>query len=289
MKRVLSRWGRFVTTTLSRTLSHTSRFTSGLRQTKRRDRRESLLLESLKTVTAERDNLLVECERLTQEYDRLTQECDRLRRDGQASIQDAQYAEYVETENQRLQQEKDRLQQDYDQLLAEHNELQFDALNQEERILALEEQVAALVVQVEAVHASPIDAVAELDVAEPNLDLSPYRVALVGGHPSTRQGVIQALTADYGLRVKNCVEIPPFTEESTNSNRVRARISRCDLVVIITGYMGHGLTRIVQDLNSAGALAGEILMLDCRGKSGVVREIVSYFQRELNGRSPQQT
>ncbi|WP_204154645.1 hypothetical protein [Leptolyngbya sp. CCY15150] len=304
MKRVLSRWGRFVTTTLSRTLSHTSRLTGTLRQNKRRDRREVFLLESLETVTAERDHLLVECDRLTQECDRLRQDArefeqyaehadtenHRLRQDNQQLRQTQEFEQYADDENQHLRQDNEQLRQECDRLTSDYNDLQLQALEQEEQI----ESLKALLTYYEANLAhTPVPATeSETDPASdpPVLDLSAYSVALVGGHSNTRQGVIQTLSDSYGLKVKNCVEIPPFTEVSTSSSKVKAKISRCDLIVIITGYMGHGLTKIVQDLNSAGALAGEILMLDCRGKSGVVREIVNYFHQAVEGdRSPQGT
>ncbi|HEY9815301.1 MAG TPA: hypothetical protein V6D20_05810 [Candidatus Obscuribacterales bacterium] len=300
MKRVLSRWGRFVTTTLSRTLSHTSRLTGTIRQNKRRDRREVFLLESLETVTAERDHLLVECDRLTQECDRLRQDArefeqyaehadtenHRLRQDNQQLRQTQEFEQYADDENQHLRQDNEQLRHECDRLTSDYDDLQLKTLEQEEQI----ESLKALLTYYEAhlTHA-PVPAT---DPAPdpPTLDLSTYSVALVGGHSSTRQGVLQTLSDSYGLKVKNCVEIPPFTEVSTSSSKVKAKISRCDLIVIITGYMGHGLTKIVQDLNSAGALAGEILMLDCRGKSGVVREIVNYFHQVLEGdRSPQGT
>ena len=105
--------------------------------------------------------------------------------------------------------------------------------------------------------------------------LSGLRLALVGGHSSTRRGVIEELKGRYGL--KHCVEIPRMTESNTNRSRVKAKIGRCDLVVIITGYMGHRLSEIVYSLKAADALAGDVLQLSCRGKSGVVREIIKHL------------
>ncbi|MEB3360045.1 MAG: hypothetical protein VKK04_25190 [Synechococcales bacterium] len=106
------------------------------------------------------------------------------------------------------------------------------------------------------------------------VDLSSLRLALVGGHPSTRRGVIQELRTHHGL--KYWVEIPRITESNTNRTRVKSKICRCNLVVLITGYMSHRLTEIVFSLKEAGSLAGDVLQLNCRGKSGVVREILNY-------------
>lgn len=106
------------------------------------------------------------------------------------------------------------------------------------------------------------------------IDLSGLRLALIGGHPSTRRGVIQELQLNYGLR--HVVEIPRMTESNTNRSKVKSKIRRCTLVVLITGYMSHRLTEIVFSLKDAGSLAGDVLQLNCRGKSGVVREILNH-------------
>lgn len=111
-------------------------------------------------------------------------------------------------------------------------------------------------------------------ISIPSLDLSGLRLALIGGHPSTRRGVIQELQLNYGLR--HVVEIPRMTESNTNRSKVKSKIGRCTLVVLITGYMSHRLTEIVYSLKDAGSLAGDVLQLNCRGKSGVVREILNH-------------
>ena len=43
--------------------------------------------------------------------------------------------------------------------------------------------------------------------------------------------------------------------------------------------MGHDLSKIVSELNKDDALAGEVLPLSCRGKSGVIREILSWWKK----------
>ncbi|NEQ96293.1 MAG: hypothetical protein F6K30_06155 [Cyanothece sp. SIO2G6] len=110
----------------------------------------------------------------------------------------------------------------------------------------------------------------------PQLDLSEFRLALVGGHPSTRRGVIQELQMHYGL--KHFVEIPRMSEANTSRNRVKSKIHRCNLVVLITGYMSHRLTEIVFSLKDAGMLAGDVLQLSCKGKSGVLRGILEHVK-----------
>lgn len=54
------------------------------------------------------------------------------------------------------------------------------------------------------------------------------------------------------------------------SERVLGR----DLVAVVAGYTGHDLTNHVRDLQCAGEVTGQIIWPRCRGKSGVVREIL---------------
>ena len=44
--------------------------------------------------------------------------------------------------------------------------------------------------------------------------------------------------------------------------------------MIVTGYMNHSLTDAVLGLNTRGALAGKVVLINFRGKSGVVKEIL---------------
>jgi hypothetical protein len=54
-------------------------------------------------------------------------------------------------------------------------------------------------------------------------------------------------------------------------------LPHCDLIVIITGYMNHSLTQAVWALKESGALRREVELLNFRGQSGVVQEILRYF------------
>jgi hypothetical protein len=265
MKRVLTRWSRFVTTTLSRTFTQTTRLPGKLRPGKRRDRRDAHVHELLQAITLERDQLAAECDHLEEERDRIQREAQ-------------EFVQYADAENTRLKAENEALRQENSRLAHEYEDLQLYSLELEEQVEYVTAYLHADAI-VPSTNATDEGAIA----SEQHYDLSHYSLALVGGHPTTRQSVLKELAKTYGLNVKNCVEIPPFTEVSTNSNKVKAKISRCDLVVIITGYMGHGLTQIVYDLKSAGSIAGEVLMLNCRGKSGVVREISNYFNTLLDG------
>lgn len=111
----------------------------------------------------------------------------------------------------------------------------------------------------------------------PNVDLSQLSLALVGGHDATRRGVIELLSP-YGL--KQVVEIPPASQNKISQSRIKAKIQRCDMIVIIAGYLSHKLTDIIDNLNQHNALAGELLYLNCRGSSGVAREILLHLQNQ---------
>ncbi len=108
--------------------------------------------------------------------------------------------------------------------------------------------------------------------------LASISLALVGGHQATRREVIRELCEGYGL--KHYVEVPPSSEAYINRSSVQGQISNCHLIAVIAGYIGHDLSQIVSDLQKNGALAGQVLFLACRGKSGIVRSIIQKVQQE---------
>ena len=111
-----------------------------------------------------------------------------------------------------------------------------------------------------------------IEAPAPGVDLSGFHLALVGGHDATRREVIRELTEQYGL--KKWVELPPFEQGSVGLSQIRRRIERCDLIVVITGYMNHKLTDCINRLKASGSLSGDVMLVNCRGKTGVVREIL---------------
>ena len=115
-------------------------------------------------------------------------------------------------------------------------------------------------------------------VPEP-VDLSELSLVLVGGHQAVRREVICELTKNYKLQ--NYVEIPPSSEAYISRSSVRARISNCDLIFIITEFIGHDLYYIISDLQNDGALTGQVMPLNCKGKSGIVRGIVTYVKQNF--------
>lgn len=109
-------------------------------------------------------------------------------------------------------------------------------------------------------------------------DLSVLVLGLVGGHPATRQSVIEELATHYGL--KDWVVIPPLREVSIRKSKLKRKLSRCDLIVIIADYMSHPLTRAIHNLQASGAIKGEVMLLNCHGKSGVLRDILQHVGRQ---------
>lgn len=111
------------------------------------------------------------------------------------------------------------------------------------------------------------------------IDLSGLRLTIVGGHGAMRREVESELRARYGLG--DYLEIAPSSEEHVDRIKVRDLTVGRDLVVVITGYTGHDLTGHVRNLQHAGDLSGRVIWPRCRGKSGVLREILAASQQRV--------
>lgn len=109
------------------------------------------------------------------------------------------------------------------------------------------------------------------------VDLSLMKLGIVGGHDATRREVIKELSECYQL--KHWVEVPPTWEKSLSQRVLKAKLEHCDLIVIVTGYMNHSLTQAVCGLKESGGLSGKVVLLNFRGKSGIVREILRLATR----------
>ena len=141
------------------------------------------------------------------------------------------------------------------------------------RVWELEQQVDELLLYI-AQQFNPEEAafVRAYSSGQLRIDLSQLRLGLVGGHSATRRDVVDELSAKHGLQ--QWVEVPPSKESSLRKSDLKTKLERCDLIVIITGYMNHSLTHAVFALKASGALRGEVALLNFRGKSGVVREVL---------------
>ncbi|CAN5818370.1 hypothetical protein BH23CYA1_BH23CYA1_13480 [soil metagenome] len=194
-----------------------------------------------------------ENERLVQRLAGLRADCNQLKRETDELLR------YTDRELSELKQTNTGLAREFD-------EVQL-------RVWELEQQVDELLLyiaemaEVNRRGAGVVEVVTVPDLAEVNL-------GIVGGHEATRREVIEELTVQYGLR--RWVEVPPTWESSLTKAVLKAKLERCDLIVIITGYMNHSLTHAVFGLKASGALGGEVVMLNFRGKSGVVREVLRH-------------
>ena len=106
------------------------------------------------------------------------------------------------------------------------------------------------------------------------VDLSNISLALIGGHETTYRKVTEELQ-QYGL--KTCIHVPPHSIASNSRNQIKDKISHCDLVITITSYVDHSVSRCVKQLKDTQMLAGECIRVSCHGKSGLVREVLQYF------------
>lgn len=116
------------------------------------------------------------------------------------------------------------------------------------------------------------------DTSFEQVDLSNISLALIGGHETTYRTVTEELK-QYGL--KTCVHVPPHSIASNSRNQIKEKISNCDLVITITSYVDHSVSKCVKQLNDAKMLAGECIRVSCHGKSGLVREVLQYFADPL--------
>lgn len=194
----------------------------------------------------------------------------------------------------RARKENDALVQRLAMLRADYNQLRQDThvlLNQADRdMAALRETKAALTKAFDDLHLRVWELEQQLDelllyiakvmgtadsteaVGEVVPDLSWLRLGLVGGHPATQREVINQLSLIHGLQ--RWVVVPPSKEYSFKKAVLKGKLEGCDLIVMITGYMNHSLTQAVFGLKNSGVLKGKVMLLSCRGKSGVVREVL---------------
>lgn len=125
-------------------------------------------------------------------------------------------------------------------------------------------------------HRANGETIAEAAPEPEAVDLSRIRLAMVGGHMAMRRQVESELRNAY--RLHDYVEVAPSSEDHVNRERVLERLAPANLIVLITGYAGHDVTSIVRDLQASGQLNAQTLWLTCRGKSGVVREIIAHVR-----------
>ncbi|MGC1306431.1 MAG: hypothetical protein WA885_04320 [Phormidesmis sp.] len=286
----------------------------------RPDRRpdKKQLSQQLRRARIDHGCLQEDFNRLQQRYDELSQECLSLKLENECLQRDRAQ---IEAERDQCQSERDQYKQDYEAIkhdrgvvykLAEEaeNDLEICQMQLEEtnrinatlktRSSALLGQVALLNQQLklefhqrqsdEALSAalailSPD--LAEADDPDPTLieklaqvDLSNISLALIGGHDTSRREIDAELSARHGL--KRCISIPPRSVKRSSAQQIKEKICQCDLIVIITSHIDHSISHSVMNIKQSGGLAGDVIRTDSHGKSGVIREILSYvLKREI--------
>jgi hypothetical protein len=66
--------------------------------------------------------------------------------------------------------------------------------------------------------------------------------------------------------------------QNINQNAFRAKLQSCNLVVFISVYVGHPYWYMLKNLQSTGAITQNLFIINVRGESGIVREVVNYFR-----------
>ena len=164
------------------------------------------------------------------------------------------------------------LRADYNQLKQTNTGLAWELDDLQLRVWELEQQVDELLLYIAEVMGT--DSLKAAVAVEEVPDLTWLRLGVVGGHEATQREVINELSLIHGL--KRWVVVPPTWECSMKKSVLKEKLERCDLIVLITGYMNHSLTHAVFALKASGALNGKVVLLNFRGKSGVVREVLRH-------------
>lgn len=167
-----------------------------------------------------------------------------------------------------------KLSEEVKQLRSENDEAQLQVWDLQEQVLYYQDYFTKAAPQHQKV--AVLEQYIHHTTFQGNIDLSTLHLALVGGHPSVRREVIRELTANYGLI--HYVEIAPSSEAHIDRSSIKAKVNSCNLIGVITGYIGHDLSGIVSDLQKNGAIDGEVLWIEYRGKSGIVRSLLQHIQ-----------
>ena len=163
------------------------------------------------------------------------------------------------------------LRADYNQLMQTNTGLARELDELQLRVWELEQQVDELLLYIAEVMGADAPKVTAVEAAP---DLKWLMLGVVGGHEATQREVINELSLIHGL--KRWVVVPPTWECSMKKSVLKEKLERCDLIVLITGYMNHSLTHAVFGLKASGSIAGKVVLLNFRGKSGVVREVLRH-------------
>ena len=143
------------------------------------------------------------------------------------------------------------------------NEYANDVDRLEKEIIQLKWRIDELEGDLKSARADLHPEVAEI----PIVDISSLFIGFVGGHAKTMNRVINRLQKEHGL--KNYV----LLEAGYDHNQS----------IFLSGYAGHHYFNMLQNLQNAGTVTKEMIILSRAAESGIVREVIKYAQN-LNKR-----
>ena len=155
------------------------------------------------------------------------------------------------------------------------NEYANDVDRLEKEIIQLKWRIDELEGDLKSARADLHPEVAEI----PIVDISSLFIGFVGGHAKTMNRVINRLQKEHGL--KNYVLLEAGYDH--NQSIFRAKLTNCNLIVFVSGYAGHHYFNMLQNLQNAGTVTKEMIILSRAAESGIVREVIKYAQN-LNKR-----
>ena len=110
-------------------------------------------------------------------------------------------------------------------------------------------------------------------ISTTHYNLSNISLALVGGSPHVREGVISHLSSEFDLL--SYTVIPPKSERNTSYQELRDKLRNYSYVAIVTPYIDHSIFNQIKSLQSRQQIYGSVVYINSSGRSGIVRGILS--------------
>jgi|GEM_PF-3272964 len=251
-----------------------------------------IICQRLNDANRQIENLGIQINTLSSERDRSLREVARLEERRLAAATDmtelalvleavrletARMGELHETDVQFFESLYQRLEEENSNLKNEQDDLQLEVWDLKEQLKLFTGTSNQAEIPIANLLISP--------TVKPIIDLSSISIALVGGKKYTRKDIVKRLSKSYCLR--EIREVPPTSERYADTKSVEEIIGNCNLIAVVTQYIGHDLTDIISGLEAKRRLQGKIIHLKTKGASGISRDISSYLdqldiQRNLN-------
>ena len=108
-----------------------------------------------------------------------------------------------------------------------------------------------------------------------SLDLSDTSIAVVGGHDNLHSYLTDKLQRKHGIRKNKIRTIND--DHGWDHGNVKERVQNFDYIFVVTEHMSHKLSGSVMDLRSKHSLSGEVIRLDTKGTTTVLKSILSHI------------